>query len=316
MFLSIIIFIIGIILCLIGLTNIYKKHQKNEEIDKENKELKNINDNLKWSKEILNEKCNNLEKDLKDKTEKLLDTSKKIESLQLDVKTSFSNYCELLEKQYIKEEENYDNSIIELKNKYQNNENEIIDNIEEIKKELEKLKNTRTAAIQALKKEEEIENQLDFYRLQIDEQDKKEIKAIKSIEYLFRDSRPLNMMIWSNYYLKKANALCSNILSKDIICGIYKITNINNKMCYIGQAKNIKERLREHMKHGLGIDCPSGNKLYELMKKEGLESFTFEVLEECNPDILNEKEKFYIDLYDSCNNGLNNNKGIGINKYI
>ena len=193
---------------------------------------------------------------------------------------------------------------------------EFHEKISEVKDNLEKLRNTRAAAIQAFKKEQEIEDKINFYRLQIDEQDKKEIQAIKSIEYLFKDARPLNMMIWSNYYLKKANALCSNILSKDIVCGIYKITNINNKMCYIGQAKNIKERLREHMKHGLGIDCPSGNKLYELMKKDGLESFTFEVLEECDFNILNEKEKFYIDLYDSCNNGLNNNKGIGVNKYI
>lgn len=308
-FFEIFIILISIIACLLGFTNFYKKIEYNKKIKKDNIELQRENIYLKIEQDFEKEKL----KIIQNRVSELKNVQSTYEN---NAQQSFSNYCDILDKEYNNKENEYNNLINQLENSYNTKCDELYKKISEVKNNLEKLKNTRAVAIQALKKEEEIENQLDFYRLQIDEQDKKEIKAIKSIEYLFRDSRPLNMMIWSNYYLKKANALCSNILSKDIICGIYKITNINNKMCYIGQAKNIKERLREHMKHGLGIDCPSGNKLYELMKKEGLESFTFEVLEECNPDILNEKEKFYIDLYDSCNNGLNNNKGIGINKYI
>lgn len=116
--------------------------------------------------------------------------------------------------------------------------------------------------------------------------------------------------------MKKANTLCSNVLGIGIKCGIYKITNLNTKLAYIGQSKDIKERWRDHMKHGLGIDTPAGNKLYEAMKKEGLECFTFEILEECSSDQLDEKEKFYIDLYQTYDFGYNATKGNGKNKYI
>lgn len=308
-FFEIFIILISIIACLLGFTNFYKKIEYNKKIKKDNIELQRENIYLKTEQDFEKEKL----KIIQNRVSEL----KNVQSIyENNAQQSFSNYCDILDKEYNNKENEYNNLVHQLEISYNIKCDEFHEKISEVKDNLEKLRNTRAAAIQAFKKEQEIEDKINFYKIQIDDQDKKEIYAIKSIEYLFRDARPLNMMIWSNYYLKKANTLCSNILSKDMICGIYKITNINNKMCYIGQARNIKERLREHMKHGLGIDCPSNNKLYELMKKDGLEAFTFEVLEECDPSLLNEKEKFYIDLYDSCNNGLNNNKGIGINKYI
>lgn len=79
-------------------------------------------------------------------------------------------------------------------------------------------------------------------------------------------------------------------------------------MCYIGQAKNIRERFREHLKCGLGIDTPAANKLYQAMLQEGIDNFTFELLEECAAVNLNEKESFYIDLYNSYDYGYNSNR--------
>jgi len=79
-------------------------------------------------------------------------------------------------------------------------------------------------------------------------------------------------------------------------------------MCYIGQAKNIRERFREHLKCGLGIDTPAANKLYQAMLQEGIDNFTFELLEECVAANLNEKESFYIDLYNSYDYGYNSNR--------
>lgn len=46
------------------------------------------------------------------------------------------------------------------------------------------------------------------------------------------------------------------------------------------------------------------------MLEEGVENFTFEILEKCSPSELNEREKFYIDLYRTYDFGLNGNKGI------
>ena len=79
-------------------------------------------------------------------------------------------------------------------------------------------------------------------------------------------------------------------------------------MCYIGQAKNIRERFREHLKCGLGIDTPAANKLYQAMLQEGIDNFTFELLEKCAAANLNEKESFYINLYNSYDYGYNSNR--------
>ena len=145
--------------------------------------------------------------------------------------------------------------------------------------------------------------------MQLDERAKKEVSAIKQIEYILSDPRPLRMLIWTTYYSKKANELCARVLGNKKITGIYRITNMETKQCYIGQAKDIKERWREHMKCGLGIDTPAGNKLYKAMLDYGLDVFTFELIEECSSDNLNEKERFFIDLYQSYDFGMNSNRG-------
>lgn len=103
--------------------------------------------------------------------------------------------------------------------------------------------------------------------------------------------------------------MAARVLGPNEKCGIYKITNKNNKLCYIGQSKKIRERWREHMKCGLGIDTPAANKLYQAMIKEGIDNFTFELLEECPSQLLDEKETFYISLYNSYDYGYNNNRG-------
>ena len=41
------------------------------------------------------------------------------------------------------------------------------------------------------------------------------------------------------------------------------------------------------------------------MQEDGLENFTWEVLEECKSNELNEKEKFYIELYQADKFGYN-----------
>lgn len=71
------------------------------------------------------------------------------------------------------------------------------------------------------------------------------------------------------------------------------------------------KRWNEHCKCACGIDCPSGNKLYAAMQKDGIENFTFELLEECSREELNQKETFYINLYQSVSYGYNSQNGSG-----
>lgn len=91
--------------------------------------------------------------------------------------------------------------------------------------------------------------------------------------------------------------------------GIYKITNTLNNKCYIGQSIDIKIRWIQHIYEGKRNN-PQG-KLYSAIFKEGIENFSFEVIEECPLDekILNEKERYWIEYYNSFNKGYNSTKG-------
>ena len=76
--------------------------------------------------------------------------------------------------------------------------------------------------------------------------------------------------------------------------GIYKITNLINNKCYIGQSIYIERRFAQH-KSPYEIARDPDKPLYQAFKKYGIENFSFEVLEECTQDELNDKEKFYIE---------------------
>ena len=219
-------------------------------------------------------------------------------------------YAEILELSYKDAEMEYDNAIDALRYAYDGIQDTLIAKKEEVQKDLDKISATRAAAIQAQLKEEEIQQQEQFYSLSISDIDKREIKILQSIESELRDPRPIRMIIWQTYYSKKANELASRVLGPEEVCGIYKITNKNNRMCYIGQSKKVRERFRDHMKCGLGIDTPANNKLYQAMLKEGLSTFTFELIESCSVENLDEKEYFYINLYNSYHFGYNSNTGI------
>lgn len=87
---------------------------------------------------------------------------------------------------------------------------------------------------------------------------------------------------------------------------IYKIINdINNKV-YIGQTKGtIENRFKSHcyaVKH-------RNFSLYLAMKKYGVEHFFIQEVEKCNEEDLNDREKFWIQYYDSYNNGYNASLG-------
>lgn len=94
------------------------------------------------------------------------------------------------------------------------------------------------------------------------------------------------------------------------IVGIYKLTNQKTGECYIGQAKDCKKRIYEHMRAGLGIDTPQGNQLYQAMQKYGIDDFSIELLLKCKPEELNDKEKYFIELYQSQTYGYNISSGI------
>lgn len=85
------------------------------------------------------------------------------------------------------------------------------------------------------------------------------------------------------------------------ISGIYKITSPSGKI-YIGQSLDINKR----KKHYLNKSCKGQVRLYHSISKYGFQEHVFEVIEVCDIDLLNERERFWQEFYQSTGlNGLN-----------
>ena len=95
-------------------------------------------------------------------------------------------------------------------------------------------------------------------------------------------------------------------MKKKRICGIYCIENMINHKKYIGQSTDISKRWVYH-KNSLNGNYHINTYLQNAWNKYGANNFKFYILEECEEDknILNEKEQYWIDNFDSFNNGYN-----------
>ena len=164
------------------------------------------------------------------------------------------------------------------------------------------------AAIAAAKREEEKLLEIDKYKILVSELDLLEINRLREIAPYFRNARAIYKIIWESYYRNNTTDLINRIMGTGVHTGIYKLTNTKNQKIYIGQAVDIGTRWKDHIKAGLGIDTPN-NMLYSAMMEDGVENFTFEVLEECGRSHLNDREKYYIAFYRSQEWGYNMSRG-------
>lgn len=101
------------------------------------------------------------------------------------------------------------------------------------------------------------------------------------------------------------------------ICGIYKITNLINGKIYIGQSIDIYRRWKQHKKIGRNLSEDKYVKdydkvLYRAMRKYGIDSFEFSIIEKCEESMLYKREQYWIEFYGSTtaeNKGYNLNDG-------
>ena len=179
---------------------------------------------------------------------------------------------------------------------------------EELQKKLDVLRAKADAAIAAAKREEEKLLEIDKYKILVSDLDLLEINRLREIAPYFRNARAIYKIIWESYYRNLTTDMINRVVGSGAHTGVYKLTNLTNQKTYIGQAVNLGDRWKEHIKCGLGIDTPN-NMLYTAMLKDGVENFTFEVLEECERSELNDREKYYIAFYKAQEWGYNMSRG-------
>ena len=284
--------------------NQYIENENNRLID-ENLHLINQNQDLKFEYQALNSQKNNmmnsiqdLQTILKDAEIQARNAADKFYKQHLETATEKLNHS--LENEavmYQNSIQQYQNEMEEIKATMAGELHQFIESNTQIKAQLESkmnyLQSQVDAAVAAAKRAEELKQQVNFYRIQLSETDIKEIEMLREVIPYLRDKESLNKIIWKVFYEKPTSDLIGRVVGSGTHTGIYKITNIDNQMCYIGQAANIADRWKQHIKRGIGADAPTRNKLYPAMLEFGPENFTFEVIEECERSRLDEREDYW-----------------------
>ena len=198
------------------------------------------------------------------------------------------------------------NSYIE---KLELSKKDVNDKLEEIKNELEDYRLRRAAINEAILREKEIQEKETFFKLNISNNDIEDIEVLKTIEPKLKNKEVLNKLIYDVFIKKPAYEMIKRVLNGESPSGIYKITYTPTGESYIGKSTNVNKRWQEHLKSAYNLGTIARSSLHTKMARDGVWNFTFELIEKVEKDKLNEREKYWINFYDTKKYGLNEREG-------
>lgn len=275
--------------------------QRTKELDEEtqnlNQKLQVENAKLQAQKNEITSSIDELEKQATDAGQRLFKSKFELAEAQ------FEQAMEKLGQKYEQSEQEYQEQyklfIAELAQSMNEYISECSQKRVDLENEISNQRSIVTAAIEANKRAEELKLQKDFYKLNLSKQDIDEIQLLREIIPHLRNPEALNKVIWKIYYEKPCTDLIGRVIGTSVLpkIGIYKITNTLNGMCYVGQSVDLAARWKQHVKRGIGAETSTRNKLYPAMMEIGVENFTFEIIEECPKEKLNERELYWQDYF-------------------
>ena len=124
----------------------------------------------------------------------------------------------------------------ELQEQLKRAEDVLKNELEQIKKDLEEERSKRAAVNEEIRRQRAVEEQQDFYRIQLDPDDKSDIELLRSVTPRLRHPEAINKVIWSGYYQKPLAELRKRLLVNGDVSGVYKITRLKTNEIYIGQT--------------------------------------------------------------------------------
>lgn len=273
-----------------------------------------------------------LEEEYKTKTEEIFSLNKNISALKEDSRREIDRELLLYKKQQIEIirlelNDNFD----KLKNGLQKELDELrklateqqeewlrerLEEKEKLQKQMDLLKEEildygkkREVINKQILMERELKEKADFYRIIISEGDLADLKLIKSFEEQFHNKEILNRAAFDTFIKKPMNEMIKRVLGGRSPSGIYMITNLLTDEIYIGRAVSVDKRWQEHCKSCFNLGTIAHSTLHTRMAKEGIWNFSFQLLEEVPKDKLAEREKYWINFYQTKEYGMNERQG-------
>lgn len=167
----------------------------------------------------------------------------------------------------------------------------------------------REAINQAIMREREMNEKQDFYRIVLSQNDIADLEMLKSIRGQLFNQEILNKAAYECYIKKPLSEMIKRVLNNQKVAGIYKITYLPTGESYIGRSTDVSKRWIEHCKSAFNIGSIAHSTLHTRMAEKGIHNFTFELLEEVDKENLNNREKYYINLYGTKDYGMNMQEG-------
>lgn len=181
--------------------------------------------------------------------------------------------------------------------------------VESLAKEVEEYSAKQAAINEAIMRQRAIEEQQDFYRVCLASEVANDVELLNSIRRNLKKPEIIDKIIYDNYIAKPVLEMIKRVLQNSTCSGIYKITCIKTGEIYIGKSTDIKNRWQQHCKTVFNCGTIASSLLHTKMKQHGIENFTFELVEQVPKDQLSEREKFYINFYQTKEVGLNERNG-------
>ena len=289
----------------------YQEHQKQEEyynskIEKAKLKLEEIEIQRQTNADLLSKERFELDKIaalIPEKTQQLSVIREGINMAKENYEREVAIAKEEIDKDFQGHCEELQEAIAHVIRTYQTKEAKLV-------KELQGYEDKISAYIESQKREMEKKDNLEFYKLSLDEFELSDVNRLLELAHSLNQPDVLRKLVYKTYFEKKMNDLLGRVVGVNSnVSGVYKITHIDTGLCYIGQATDIKERWRKHLKCGLGIDTPVTNSFYQGMIKYKPWNFTWEIMSLCPKEKLNEEEKYWIDFYQTKTWGWNSKGG-------
>lgn len=181
--------------------------------------------------------------------------------------------------------------------------------LNEIKNKIEDYKKKQQAINEAILRQRELEEKQDFYRVCLSQESIEDIILLQEVRKKLHTPESFNKLIYDLYISKPVQEMEKRVLKGEKFSGIYKITRLCTGEIYIGKSTDIFSRWQQHTKTVYGAGTIAHSILHTTMQKDGLENFTFEVVERVPKEKLTEREKYWINFYNSKDFGLNEKNG-------
>ena len=314
LYVSIGIFIIGLILFIIGIKK--EKLTVEEAVEKYKKYIEELTLKEKQTYELycnsrksLGENLEQLEEKRKAFIERAAEaqaaTDKVLASEQGRLAAELQRRKELSEIEFEQEREKrqryldaHFTRIKELEeNAFNEKKEELLAEITQLQSQLDDFKARQDSINEAILREKELKEKEDFYSIQVSENDQEDIKVLQSMDLKLHNRDVIPKLIWELYIRRPCQEMIKRVTGGRKIGGIYKITYKRTGEAYIGKTTDFATRWQNHCKTAIGLEGAARATLHNRLGQDGLWNYTFEILEEVDKDNLSSREAFYIDLY-------------------